>query len=59
MEQSFHSLNDDNQEKFLGYSIIDHPIDSPSKSIFESSHFNKSCDMLSPLPLCNERSVLC
>jgi hypothetical protein len=58
MEQFSHSLTDDNQDEFMGDSIIDHSIDSPSKSIFESSHFDKSFDMLSSLPFNNEHNFI-
>jgi len=58
MEQLSHSLTDDNQDQFMGDSIIDHPTDSPSKSIFESSHFDKSFNMISSLPFNNEHNFI-
>jgi len=58
MEQYSHSLSNDNQDEFMGDSIINHSIDSPSKLIFESSHFDKSFDMLSYLPFNNEHNFI-
>ena len=58
MEQCSYSLDNDNQDEFMGDSIINHSIESPSKLIFESSHFDKSFDMLSYLPFNNEHNCI-
>jgi len=51
-------LAEEIQDQFLGASITDCFIDSPSKIILESSHFKNSCDVLSPLPLYNEHNYV-
>jgi len=58
MEQYSHNLTEEIQHQFLGDCIIDYSTYSPSKIIFESSHFEKSCDLLSPFSLYNENNYV-
>ena len=53
MEQSSPSLMEEIQNQLPRYSIINFSTDSPL--ILEYSHFENSCEFLSPLPLYSEQ----